>query len=249
MWTQVRKELPSCLRLIARHSLVNLALLTCACSSRDSGPRPTGTVVLKVTTPESVNTAGATYLLANNQGEPVRVGTLTSEFSPVEIVLPTGPDYVVAVNALARRPGSSLSLECEGFRKFDVFRMEEALINLTLDCGELWPEEPAPEVPPGLPECGIEGLVVGPLRQLIGAEIYAAVAEAAPESRFSWHTSDPEVGRFTHPESYNVSETDFTCETVGETTLTLVVASETCSDRASVQVTCVAWGEPDAGGI
>ncbi len=247
MWNQVRDGLPSYLRPHVRRSLVHLALLTCACSSSPSGPHNDGTVLVNVTAPKSVKTAGATYMVANNQGESVRFGTLTSELDPVELVLPRGPDYVLAVNALGRKRDTALSLECEGFRKFDVFRQEQTLINLTLDCGELWPEEPAPEEPPVLTACGIEALVVGPLRQLVGAEIEASVTAVPEESRFTWLTSDSEVGHFTHPESDNVSRTAFMCEAPGETTLTLVVASHACSDEASVQVTCVTGGDSDAG--
>ncbi len=247
MWIQVRDGLSNCLRRQVFRSLVHLALLTCACSSSSSGTQNDGTVLLNVTTPKSVKTVGATYMVANNQGEPVRFGTLTSELDPVELVLPRGLDYVLAVNALGRKRDTALSLECEGFRKFDVFRQEQALINLTLDCGELWPEEPAPEAPPASSACGIDAFVVGPLRQLVGAEIEVNVTAVPAETRFTWLTSEPALGQFTHPESDNVSRTSFLCEGPGETTLTLVAASDACSDEANMQVTCVMSGDLDAG--
>jgi hypothetical protein len=253
MWTPVWQDLPIDLRLSVRQALAPVALasvaqLVFACSADPDSPQVYGTVTVNLTVPASVKTAGGTYLVANDEGEPIRFGTLTSALVPLQLTLPQGPDYVLSVNALGRQRRSSISLECEGFRKFDVIRMRQTEINLALDCGDLWPEEPPPEPPPMTPTCGIEALVVGPLQQRVGATVHANVSATAVESRFTWLTSDSDVGHFTHPDSDSVSQTGFSCDAVGSVTLTLVVSSEGCSDEASVQVSCQAWSESDAGG-
>jgi hypothetical protein len=252
MWTPVWEELPIDLRFAVRRALTPVALtylaqLTSACSAHPGSPQIYGTVTVNVSVPASIKTAGGTYLVSNDAGEPVRFGTLTSALVPIQLTLPQGPDYVLSVNTLGRKRRSPISLECEGFRKFDVIRLRHTEINLMLDCGDLWPEEPPPEPPPMTPACGIEALVVGPLRQMVGATVHANVTATAVESRFTWLTSDSDVGHFTHPTSDSVSQTGFSCDAVGNVTLTLVVASEGCSDEASVQVSCLPWSETDAG--
>jgi hypothetical protein len=246
MWTPVW-EVTSDLRSAFRRTLIPVGLVSCACSGLPDNSQVYGNVLVNVTVPAAIRTTGGTYLVANDQGESVRFGTLTSDLAPFQLLLPQGPDYVLSVNTFGRKPRSAISLECEGFRKFDVIRMRHAEINLPLDCGELWPEEPTPEPPPMATVCGIEALVVGPLQQLVGARIHANVTATPTESRFTWDTSDPGVGHYTHPESDSVSQTEFECDTAGEVTLTLVVSSDGCADEASLQVSCIAWSESDAG--
>lgn len=219
----------------------------CACSAQNGGPQNYGTVIVNVSVPNGVKTSGGTYLVASSHGEPVRFGTLTADLAPIQLVLPQDADYVLSVNTLGRKRNKPIDMECEGFRKFDVFRGETHDLPLPLACNPLWPPAPDPEPATPAVECGIDALVVGPLRQLIGAEINASVSATPTESDFEWMTSDSDVGHYTHPDSDNVSQTGFVCDEAGEATLTLVVSSEGCSDEASVQVTCVDWPVLDAG--
>lgn len=234
------------MRLVADRRLAALALSTCACSGAPESPQVYGTVIVDVVVPEAVVMTGGTYLVSNDRGEPVRFGTLGASSKTIRLVLPQDPDYLLSVNTVGRKRREGVSLECEGFRKFDVIRLRETQLTLRLDCGEMWPAPP-PEPRPPAAVCGIEALVVGPLRQLVGSSISASVSAATDESRFRWFTSNSDVGHFGHPESDSVSQTEFSCDAAGEATLTLVVSSEGCSDEASVQVYCLESDPYDAG--
>lgn len=229
------------LRRKLRHWLAPLALCASACSAQPGGSQNYGTVLVTVSVPTGIKTAGGTYLVASNHGEAVRFGTLTADLEPLQLVLPQGADYVLSVNTLGRKPRQPIDVECEGFRRFDVFRQQTQELSLPLLCSPLWPPAPRPEPPPTAAECGIDALVVGPLRQLVGAEINATVSATPTESQFEWSSSSSDIGHYTHPDSDNVSQTGFVCDEAGKTTLTLVVSSESCSDEASVDVTCVDW--------
>lgn len=228
--------------------VVVLAASTIACSSTPESLPIYGTVVVELRVPRGVVPLGGTYLVTSDDGDPVRFGTLTPKLEPLRLVLPQDPDYVLSVNALARKGRRGVSLECEGFRKFDVIRLRETTFPLTLDCDGLWPDTPPPGPPSPDAGCGIEALVVGPLRQSIGASVHAS-ATATPDgdTRFVWGTSDTEIGAFTHPETDSVAQTEFTCYQPGVTTLSLVVSSSHCTDEATVRVECVASSSGDAG--
>jgi hypothetical protein len=246
MWTAVWPHVPSNMRLVARRGLALMALSACACSAAPESLRIYGTVIVDVVVPEPIVMTGGTYLVSNDRGEPVRFGSLSPSSTTLHLLLPQDPDYVLSVNTLGRQQGKGVSLECGGFRKFDVIRLRETQLTLRLDCGELWPAPPT-QPHPADPTCGIEALVVGPLRQLVGSSIAASVSAASDESRFRWFTSDSDVGHFGHPESDSVSHTEFNCDSAGEATLTVVISSGRCSDEASVRVSCVEWEPVDAG--
>jgi hypothetical protein len=238
---------PHCSRRKLRHLLAPLTLYVCACSAQNGGPQNYGTVIVNVSVPSGIKTSGGTYLVASSHGEPVRFGTLTADLAPIQLVLPQAADYVLSVNTLGHKSNKPVDMECEGFRKFDVFRKETHELPLPLVCSPLWPPAPEPEPPVPPVECGIDALVVGPLRQLVGAEVNASVSATPAESDFEWMASDSDIGHYTHPDSDNVSQTSFVCDEAGQATLTLVVSSEGCSDEASVQITCVDWPVLDAG--
>lgn len=240
-----REDFASIPRRLRWSTLLCLSLGSCS-SPRQVQP-PRGTVLLEATLPEGVQTSGGSYELIDHAGELVRFGTLPTPFAPLPIVVEEGPDYVVSINALGYRKRGPVDLECEGFRKFDVFGGEQVRIPVKLACHELWPGAVENDASSPTEVCGVDALVVAPLQQQVGASIHVSADVISDDASFTWTSSSSAVGHFDEVTQDDPTTTRFKCDAVGRASIGLKMTGPGCEDSATVQIECLPNDEHDAG--
>jgi cysteine-rich repeat protein len=159
--------------------------------------------------------------------------------------LPVADDYDIAITGQGSL--GNKTYPCSGKARFDVVVAERVGVELDIECVVPSNERPSTgtveitatvvTIAPFVDECGIDGLVIGPLTVAPGGFITALGSAIPTTSTFAWSATEGLYGNFTDPAAGNDVLTRFRCFG-GTGSLVLEVASELCTDQFSVPVSC-----------
>jgi hypothetical protein len=176
------------------------------------------------------------YGVTGNDFDPIAdiviVSGSPTSTSALFVGLPLGPGYEVTVSATSEDP----AIKCAAKASATVYADKTTDLLVPLQCQG--PPDGNAVVNATVGECPqISYLAAAPIKTSVGGTIELAAAALDADGTtpsFSWTTT---AGTFSAPA---LPESSFTCTVPGDATITLTVGSGSCTDHASVTVTCIA---------
>jgi cysteine-rich repeat protein len=208
-----------------------------------------GTAELMLRTVDGVSMDQFSFQVKTSTGASVHDGAFSvpgnASQTKLAMELPVATDYEILITGEATLEGSTYP--CQGEAQFDVVKDELVHVDLDIECivpSHLLPETGGVEitativtVAPQVSECGIDGLIVGPLTVAPGGFISAQGSAVPSTSAFAWTATEGLYGTFDNPTAGQDVETHFRCFG-GSGDIVLTVSSELCTDQFSVPVSC-----------
>ncbi len=211
------------------------------------------TAELMLRTTDGVYLYEFSFQVKNDAGEIIQDGSFSvpgeGTQTKLALELPVAADYDIVITGQGSVGASTYP--CQGESEFDVIKDQLVDVDLDIECVVPESERPATggveitatvvTIAPFVDECGIDGLIVGPLTVLPGGFITAQGSAVPTTSEFAWTATAGLYGNFTDPAAGNDVVTRFRCFG-GSGDIVLTVTSELCTDQFSVPVSCGSAG-------